>query len=706
MAESELLVLFKGKDVSLSKTAGSVGGSFKKLGGVVTAGAAIGVAALAGLGVGVVGLGSKLIGLGSDAEEMQGKFNVVFANTGDEVTAALDEFAAAVGRSKFELQGMASTFGDTLKPMGFTEEAAATMAVSLSELAVDLGSFNDMETDEALQRLQGTLIGSHENALAFGVIINENTLAAKLNELGLGDLTGAALEQAKVQARIALLMEGTTDAQGDAARTAGSWANQMRALKARLTDTATEIGLKMLPAMTPLLAMVGNLAEQAVPLLTGAFERFLPMLTDASNFVRGFITELQNGVNPVDAILEALLNWTQFGENLSESEFFGIIAFRDKIFELKDAVLDFVTPIAEWVTSFITVKDLLISVGLIIGAVVVNAIIGLLAAIAPVVLAFAALVAVVALIRTAWETDFAGIRDFVASIWEAIQLGVEAFQLLFAGDWEGFLLTIREAWGIAWAAIVEFLSNLWAMVQPKLIAWFEATSTWFQEQDWIALATELINKIVTGLEEFWAETEPKLIAWFEAVTEWYESVDWAELIQNVIDDLVERWGVFWEQAKPKLEKFLEQLTTWVLTTDWKQLGVDIVTTLILGLATFALKVLPTLIAWATAISDWAVSQDWLGIATNIVQGIATAIGGLGYIIVEVISGMVQAAWGAAVSGLGLGGGDTPAPGVQPNILPGVGQSNTTNNTVNMNVNTSNFNAAGEGQALLAALGGI
>ena len=31
-----------------------------------------------------------------------------------------------------------------------------------------------MPMDEALRRLQGTLIGSHENALAFGVVINEN----------------------------------------------------------------------------------------------------------------------------------------------------------------------------------------------------------------------------------------------------------------------------------------------------------------------------------------------------------------------------------------------------------------------------------------------------------------------------------------------------------------------------------------------------
>lgn len=282
MAETDLIVNFTGKDKGLSSMATGIGRTFSTVGNTIKAGLAIGVTAVAGISAATVGLGAKLVGLGSDAEEMQGKFNVVFAQTGTQVAESLSKFASEVGRSRFELQGMASTFGDTLKPMGFTEQAAADFSVKLSKLAVDLGSFNDMETDEALRRLQGTLIGSHENALAFGVIINENTLKAELAAQGWDELTGAALEQAKVQARINLLMAGTTDAQGDAARTAGSWANVMRGLKAILTDTATEMGGKLLPVLTPILQRIKDLAVQWLPVLVSKFEGLLPVVV---NFV-------------------------------------------------------------------------------------------------------------------------------------------------------------------------------------------------------------------------------------------------------------------------------------------------------------------------------------------------------------------------------------------------------------------------------------
>jgi hypothetical protein len=261
----------------------------QSLGGVIGSGiktaAVVGAGALLTIGVGAATLGPQLVGLGSDAEEMLGKFNVVFAQTGAGVTDSLTEFGAQVGRNKFELMGYAATLGDTLKPMGFTEEAAASTSVELVKLATDLSSFNNMPMDEALGRLQGTLIGSHENALAFGVVINENTLKAELAKNGWDELTGAQLEAAKVQARINLLMQGTTDAQGDAARTSGSWANQMRALQATLTQTGTEIGLKLLPVLTPLLVYLGTLARDYLPGLVGLIAQWIPKLVETGSAI-------------------------------------------------------------------------------------------------------------------------------------------------------------------------------------------------------------------------------------------------------------------------------------------------------------------------------------------------------------------------------------------------------------------------------------
>ena len=207
---------------------------------------------LASAGSQLIEMANFAIEAASDVQEAENKFNVVFSQTAPQVRSELDEFAATVGRNKFELREYASTLGDTLKPMGLSEQAAADFSVQLVKLGTDLSSFNNIPMDEALRRLQGTLIGSHENALAFGVVINENTLKAELARQGWDNLTGAQLEQAKVQARINLLMAGTTDAQGDATRSADDYANVSRSLESATAELAAEIGENLLPAMTAL----------------------------------------------------------------------------------------------------------------------------------------------------------------------------------------------------------------------------------------------------------------------------------------------------------------------------------------------------------------------------------------------------------------------------------------------------------------------
>ena len=100
----------------------SLGGSLMGIGGKAALAAGAGIAAL---GAGTVALGAKFLSLGSDASEMQSKFDTVFPANGGTLTKSLDSFAKSVGRNKFELRGYAATLGDTLKPMGLSESAAA-----------------------------------------------------------------------------------------------------------------------------------------------------------------------------------------------------------------------------------------------------------------------------------------------------------------------------------------------------------------------------------------------------------------------------------------------------------------------------------------------------------------------------------------------------------------------------------------------------
>ncbi|MCA9366859.1 hypothetical protein KC887_01175 [Candidatus Kaiserbacteria bacterium] len=295
------------KDIE-KNSAGASSGAAKAAGGMTSlSGAVKGLVAGGALltaGKALLDFGKASITAASDVQEMQSKFNTVFGELGGKVTGELGNFADASNRSKTELMGFAATIQDTLKPMGIAADEAANFSVDLVKLGTDLASFNNMPMDEAMRRLQGTLIGSHENALAFGVVINENTLKAELAARGWDKLSGAQLEAAKVQARINLLMAGTTDAQGDAIKTADSYANQVKGMQAAMTDLQVTVGSALLPAMTELVGLVTAVADR-LDIAAGAAGKYgdeVSQIIDANIESAKSFDDLVNEAQKIDEV--------------------------------------------------------------------------------------------------------------------------------------------------------------------------------------------------------------------------------------------------------------------------------------------------------------------------------------------------------------------------------------------------------------------
>lgn len=230
---------------------------------------------LAGFGAAVRGLGARMIGFGSavgapflaaikfasDAEEAASKFGFVFGAAASDTEKSLDAFAAAAGRSRFELRELAANVGAILRPLGMTEEAAGKTSAELVALASDLASFFNSTDEEALYSLQAALIGSSEPMRKFGVILTEEKVKAQALAMGLAATEGELTDLHKTQARLAIIMRDTTTAQGDAIRTAGSFANVYRRLTGALKDTATLIGQALLPDVTALAGRVGKIVQ-------------------------------------------------------------------------------------------------------------------------------------------------------------------------------------------------------------------------------------------------------------------------------------------------------------------------------------------------------------------------------------------------------------------------------------------------------------
>ena len=193
---------------------------------------------------------------GSDMEETMNKFNVVFGQNAPAVKEWSDQFAGQMGRSKKQVADFLAGTQDLLVPIGFEDDSATAMSQQLTGLAIDLASFNNMSDSDVLRDLHAALTGSSEVMKKYGVIVNET--AVKQEMLNQGIDPRHATEQQKVMSRLAIIMRGTTAAQGDAERSAGSFANQMKALHAKVEDAAVEIGTALLPVVTPLVTALAD----------------------------------------------------------------------------------------------------------------------------------------------------------------------------------------------------------------------------------------------------------------------------------------------------------------------------------------------------------------------------------------------------------------------------------------------------------------
>lgn len=204
----------------------------------------------------ILAIGTAFVKAASDAEETNSKFDAVFKNQKDEVRAWAGEFSEAVGRSTTQNIGFLATIQDTLVPLGFLRDRAADMSKATVTLATDLASFNNLPTKQVIMDIQSALVGNTETLRKYGVVASQEAIIQEALNSGLIDNKNDLDAASKAQAIYNILLASTTDAQGDAIRTAESTANQFKALKAETIDLAIAFGQQLIP-------FVNNMIDKA-----------------------------------------------------------------------------------------------------------------------------------------------------------------------------------------------------------------------------------------------------------------------------------------------------------------------------------------------------------------------------------------------------------------------------------------------------------
>lgn len=229
---------------------GGLGASIKKIGAAVASAFAVRE---------IVKFGKEAISLGSDLEEVKNVVDVVFG----EMSGAINQFAndaiEAYGLSVTSAKKYTSTMGAMLKSMGMSTGAAAEMSMQLTGLAGDMASFYNLDPEEAFSKIRAGISGETEPLKQLGINLSVANLEAYALAQGISKSYSAMSQQEQALLRYNYLLSVTADAQGDFARTSGSWANQVRILKERFNQLKATLGQGFIAALTPVVKLLNTL---------------------------------------------------------------------------------------------------------------------------------------------------------------------------------------------------------------------------------------------------------------------------------------------------------------------------------------------------------------------------------------------------------------------------------------------------------------
>lgn len=295
-------------------TEGSMGGFGKTMAGV-------GAGLLAAFSVSkVIDFGKAAISAASDLNEMQSKVDQVFgAGSGHLMDTWAQGAAASMGLSQTAALDAASSFGIFADAAGMTSGKAASFSQQMTQLAGDLASFNNTSVPDAVQAIGAALRGEMEPIRRYGVMLDDASLKAAAMAQGIYNGNGPLTQQQKIMAASTAIMQQTTKAQGDYARTADGLANTMRTIQAATENATASIGGGFLIAINSINKSMGGGEGMA-----GLIENTGQVMGD---FVAGLgvliakVVELAPATDEAAKKVEPLQrNWDGFLSALANSE--------------------------------------------------------------------------------------------------------------------------------------------------------------------------------------------------------------------------------------------------------------------------------------------------------------------------------------------------------------------------------------------------
>lgn len=203
----------------------------------------------------------------------------------------------SVGVSAAWLRKYSGVMTNMTASMGLAQDQAVQLGRGVALLSNDIASFYNISAESAFEKIQSAMAGMPRPLQELGIMVRDSEVKQTAYANGIAR-TGEELNtQQKALATYLAILQRTTNAQGDLARTINSPANQMRMLKTSIIDLGVAIGTMF----QPLLSVILPVLNAIVIAVTRAFQALASLFGiefDASAYADDF-TDISTGVESV-----------------------------------------------------------------------------------------------------------------------------------------------------------------------------------------------------------------------------------------------------------------------------------------------------------------------------------------------------------------------------------------------------------------------
>lgn len=304
------------------------GVTLKKLAGVI--GVVFGTAAL-------INFGKESIKLASDIQEVQNVIDVTFGKGAKQIEQFAQSAAESFGLSELSAKQYTGTMGAMLKSSGLATSAAQEMSMALTGLAGDMASFYNLDTDMAFEKIRSGISGETEPLKQLGINMSVANLEAYALSKGITKSYNAMSQAEQTLLRYNYLLSVTTDAQGDFARTSGSFANQIRLLQLNFNQLRIAVGNALIPIAQAVLPSI-NAIIAGLTKLARVFAQVTALLFGKSTEVKtntGIASSAASAADAADKLAESTAGAGEAAKK-AEKDMKGVLAGFDELNILAD----------------------------------------------------------------------------------------------------------------------------------------------------------------------------------------------------------------------------------------------------------------------------------------------------------------------------------------------------------------------------------